>query len=164
MNPLATYSFLPWLRQGIANTIATDDGDVNVKTRASVKVSLELVGEAVGPGPDLTAPVAQDIALYGPGDIIGIDPRAIVRTDPQPWITNYESNYLAAIEFYDEDFPWRYSPMKPGAGGAQLRPWLALIVLDETEFKDGKNVHDRPLPYISVLDAKSLPPAGELWA
>ena len=27
MSALATYSFLPWLRQGIANTITTADGD-----------------------------------------------------------------------------------------------------------------------------------------
>ncbi len=164
MSALATYSFLPWLRQGIANTIASQDGDPSVKTRASVHVALQLAGDPVGGGAELTQTVAQDIALYGPGDIIGIDTRAIVRTDPLPWITNYESNYLAAIEFYDEDFLWRYSPAAPAPGGLRLRPWLTLVVLDETEFDEGKNILNRPLPYFVVHDVKSLPPAADLWA
>ena len=43
--------------------------------------------------------------LYGPGDIIGIDAGLIVRTEPRHWITNFETNYLPFVEFYDEDFP-----------------------------------------------------------
>src|SRR5262249_27771084 len=41
---------------------------------------------------------------------------------------------------------------------------IALVVLQESEFDDGKNILDRPLPYITVKDAKSLPPPDELWA
>ena len=73
-------------------------------------MELDLAGNPVGGGAPLTATVAQDIALYGPGDIVGIDARAVIRTEPRDWITNFESNYLAAIDFYDEDFPWRYTP------------------------------------------------------
>ena len=46
----------------------------------------------------------------------------------------------------------------------RLRPWLALIVLTEGEFTDGKNVKDRPLPYIDVADLGVFPRADELWA
>ena len=164
MSTLSTYSFLPWLRQGIANTIQSADGDSSVKTRATAKVEVQLKGDPIGGGAALTQNIDQDIALYGPGDIIGIDPRAIVRTDPRPWVTNFESNYLAAIEFYDEDFPWRYTPAAPDGSGLRLRPWLTLIVLDESEFDEGKNALDRPLPYISVHDLKSLPLSADLWA
>ena len=45
-------------------------------------------------------------------DIIGIDPRAVVRTEPRDWITNFESNYLPAIDFYE------------GLGAKVLREWL----------------------------------------
>ena len=38
---------------------------------------------------------------------------------------NFESNYLAAVDFYDEDFPWRYTP-GAGRAGLQLRPWITL--------------------------------------
>jgi hypothetical protein len=165
MNPTATYSFLPWLRQGIANTITVADGDASVKIRASINVTLQLSGDPVdGGGPELTKPVRRDIALYGPGDIVGIDTNCIFRTDPHPWITNFEPNYLAAVEFYDEDFPWRYTPAAPDGTGLRLRPWIALVVLEETEFTEGQNALDRPLPYITVPDVTVFPQADELWA
>jgi hypothetical protein len=162
MSALPTYSFLPWLRQGIANTIATSDGDAGVKTRASVHVELQLSGDPVGGGAELTQTVAQDIALYSPGDIIGIDERAVVRTEPRHWITNFEANYLPAVDFYDEDFAWRYTPA--AADGTKLRPWVALVALEESEFEEGTNVANRPLPFITIADASVLPPADELWA
>ena len=162
MNPIATYSFLPWLRQGIANTITSADHDAGVKTRASVHVELQLSGDPVGGGAELTQTVARDIALYGPGDIVGIDQRAVVRTEPRDWITNFESNYLPAVDFYDEDLPWRYTPAAPDS--TRLRPWIALIVLEEGEFDEGKNAANRPLPSISIGDPSVLPNADELWA
>jgi hypothetical protein len=163
MSSLGTYSFLPWLRQGIANTIASPDNDAGVKTRASVHVALQVAGDPVTGTTELSAPLAQDIALYGPGDIIGIDSRAIFRTDPRPWITNYESNYLAAVEFYDEDFLWRYTPAAPDRSGLRLRPWLTLVVLQESEFSEDQSV-GRPLPCIAIPDHGALSPADELWA
>jgi hypothetical protein len=170
MSPVATYSFLPWLRNGIANTIVSADGDLSVETRAMIHVQLALSGDPVGGGAELTQSIAQDVALYGPGDIVGIDSRAIVRTEPRTWITNFESNYLAAVEFYDPDFPWRYTPATSdtpdGAGGGNLhlRPWIALIVLEEGEFSEGQNLLGRPLPYVTVADATLFPSAVELWA
>ena len=50
--------------------------------------------------------------LVGPGDIVGINRRAVVRTEPRNGVTDFEPNYLAFIEFYDEDFPWRYTPAR----------------------------------------------------
>ena len=164
MITIATYSFLPWLREGVANTITAVDGDNTVKTRATINVALQLTGEAVGGGAPLTQPLSQNIALYGPGDIIGIDSRAIVRLEPHNWITNFESNYFPAIDFYDEDFPWRYTPAAPDGTGLKLRPWIALIVLTEKEFQEGQNGGNRPLPYITVPDASVFPPADQLWA
>ena len=92
VRPIANYSFLPWLRQGIANTITAADGDTSVATRATTKVEVQVEGSPVAGGVALTQTVAQNIALYGPGDIIGIDERAIVRTEPRNWISNFESN------------------------------------------------------------------------
>ncbi len=164
MKTIATYSFLPWLRQGVANTIKSADGDPAVKVRASINVALQLSGDPVGGGPELTQAISQDVALYGPGDIIGIDSRAIIRTEPRPWITNFEANYLPAVEFYDEDFLWRYTPAAADSSGLHLRPWIALIVLAENEFQEGQNTLNRPLPYITVPDASVFPPADQLWA
>ena len=52
--------------------------------------------------------------VLGPGDVVGINPRAIVKTEPRNWVTDFESNYLPYIEFYEEDFPWRFTPATRG--------------------------------------------------
>jgi hypothetical protein len=165
MKTIATYSFLPWLRQGVANTIASADGDPTVKTRAMIDVALQLSGDPVTSGnPELQQPISQKVQLYSPGDIIGIDSRSIVRLEPRNWVTNFESNYLPGIDFYDEDFAWRYTPAAPDGSRLHLRPWIALVVFTEKEFADGKMTADRPLPFITVPDATVFPPADQLWA
>jgi hypothetical protein len=163
MSTIGNYSFLPWLRQGLANQIKSQDGDPLVKLRASVDVTLELAGEKVGGGSE-TATVTRPVALFGPSDIIGIETRAIVRIEPRDWpcITNFEPNYVPHIEFYDEDFPWRYTPAAPNQH--RLRPWIALVVLQEGEFADGKNLAGKPLPFIEVPDLDVFPLAAQLWA
>ena len=163
MKPLGTYSFLPWLRQGLANQIDANDFDNNVKIRASVTVQLDATGTKLEGGGDLSVPISRPVALFGPGDIVGMDRRAIVRVEPRDWITNFEPNYLPHIEFYDEDFPWRYTPAKPDAKG-RLRPWITLVVLKEGEFTEGKNLKDKPLPFVDVPDLSVFPRADELWA
>jgi hypothetical protein len=160
---VSAYTFLPWLRHGLANRISAPDSPVSTAPRASVQVDLELTGAALDGG-TLTRPIPRAVDLYGPGDVVGIESRAIVRTDPRHWITNFEPNYLAAIEFYDEDFPWRYTPAAPStAGPSRLRPWIALLVLAEDEFDDA-SVPDRPLPSIAIKDTTALPAPDELWA
>lgn len=163
MSEIATYSFLPWLRQGIANRIEQVEGDTNIQLRASVNVGLTLEGKK---GENtLSRNVERDVSLFGPGDIIGIESKAIIKNEPRNWITNFESNYLPYIDFYDEDFPWRYTPAAPNLPLHRLRPWLALVVLKEEEFKDGQNIQGRPLPFIEVADvAATFPPQADLWA
>ncbi len=162
MSPLpGTYSFLPWLRLGLANQIdATSIGPG--ESRARIPVALTLGGTALD-GTALSQAVTRAVPLYGPGDIIGIDRRAVVRMEPRDRVTNFEPNYLPFIEFYDEDFPWRYTPEVPA--GHRLRPWIALVVLKESEFEDvGRNA-DRPLGCIHVDGAEFVfPPFDQLWA
>jgi hypothetical protein len=161
--PIGTYSFLPWLRQGLANQINTADFDNAVKVRAQVNVPLEAKGDKPAGGTDAVV-VNRPVALFSAGDIVGIDKRTIFRTEPRDWITNFEPNYLAHIEFYDEDFCWRYTPAAPDLAKGRLRPWITLIVLEESEFTDGKNVKDKPLPYIDVSNIGVFPKADQLWA
>ena len=161
---LGTYSFFPWLRQGIANRIESADHDPAVKTRASIAVDLRLLGSG-GEAGDTSVVVPRQVALYGPGDIVGLDPRTVLKTEPQAWITNFEPNYLPYVDFYEEDLPWRYTPAAPA--GARLRPWLSLVVLAEDEFVDGGNLLGKPLPFIEVTAeplASVFPKAAELWA
>ena len=82
----------------------------------------------------------------------------IVRTEPLNWITDFEPNYLAFAEFYDEDFVWRYTPAAPV--GENLRPWIYLLVLKEDEFERTKR--SNPLPSITIK-TNDFPPADETW-
>jgi hypothetical protein len=157
MSTLATYSFLPWLRQGLANRIGAPASGV----RATVRVDLQIAASGGGSG-NVTQTVGRDVALFGPGDVVGIDPRAIVRVEPRPFSTNFEPNYLAHIEFYDEGFPWRYTPAAPSAG--RLTPWMALVVLEEGEFTEGAALSGRPLPFVQLASLSVLPPAAGMWA
>ncbi len=156
---LGTYAFLPWLRQGVANAITAPPAS---GARASIHVEIDLAGNPIAGGAQLTQAIAQDVSLYGPGDIIGIDPRAVIRTEPRAGVNTFESNYLAGVDFYDEDFPWRYTPTP--AAGLQLSPWIALIVLKQSEYAEGTNLASRPLPFITLTDPTVLPVAAELWA
>jgi hypothetical protein len=167
VSPLPTYTFLPWLRRGIANEINRADGDASVKVRATLPIDLTLTGYEADGG-TLTENVHREVDLVGPGDVLGIEPRAIFKVEPRNWITNFEPNYLPFIEFYDEDFPWRYVPAAPDVPRHRLRPWICLAVLTEEEFVEGVNVLGRPLPYVELaagLDPLDvLPPPAELWA
>ena len=153
---IARYQFHSWSRKGISLNIDTaDDLGTGTETqleRAEIPISVTLNDTAQ----------TKDFLLIGPGDIIGVNPNMIVRTEPLNWITNFEPNYLSFVEFYDEDFAWRYTPASPS--GVKLRPWLMLLVLTEDEFQRGAN--QVPLPSIKIKVKDVFPPVTEsnLWA
>ena len=176
-DPKPHYTFLPWFRQGIATDIKqidalNVDGALLNQGRASTRIDLQIKAK------DVTRPVSKTVELYGPGDVTGIEARAIIKTEPRAGLTNFEANYLPYIEFYDEDFPWRYTPANPGGlpndssqifgNPHRLRPWLALIVLEEDEFTFDHTVSaNQSLPKV-FLKAGALngpfPPADQTWA
>ena len=102
------YRFLPWTRRGLARAHAQVDGAANLNARPLVSVGLTLQADEKGALTTVTA--NQNVRLYGPGDIVGIDTRLIVRTDPKPFTTNFEPNYLAVVDFDPPDLPWMFTP------------------------------------------------------
>ncbi|EKV01580.1 hypothetical protein Lepto7375DRAFT_3751 [Leptolyngbya sp. PCC 7375] len=169
-NHIGTYSFLPWLRQGIANQIGKTTSN---QKRATIPISLKIKGDPIkGAAPLGPIIIPENIQLFGPGDIVGSNSRAIIKVEPHHWITNFEPNYLPYIDFYDEDFPWRYTPTAPDKAKHRLSPWIMLVVLkgaeeENAEFEDGKTIKGKPLPYIKITvpDVKTVfPPADQLWA
>jgi hypothetical protein len=160
---ISRYQFHSWARKGIASTIEEPD-DLGAETsvvtqRAHINVPL-LLNENTE---------AKDFSLTGPGDVIGINRDMIVRTQPMRGVTDFEPNYLAFAEFYDEDFLWRYTPAAPKTPGAlptdpptdKLRPWLFLLVMKEDEFERTKR--NVPLPSITIKSTDVFPPANETW-
>ena len=158
---LARYTFLPWLRKGLAAKIEEED-NLNdftappvggwVKERPEIEVRVNIEAKK---GSNTTNDfIDQNIALVGPGDIIGIDHRLIVKTEPRDWVTNFEPNYFPYLEFYEPTFPWSYSPAK--AVSNKLRPWLVLVALKEEEFKKDTALFG-PLPSILVKGSDQDP-------
>jgi len=121
--PIATYSFLPYLRIGLPNKIEQADQDPSIKLRATFGLELTLESQGVtGAAAPPPENIPKQVQLYGPGDIIGVEQRAFFKTEPRDWITNFESNYFPYIDFYDEDFPWRYTPSKHDKSLQRLPP------------------------------------------
>ena len=157
---IARYIFLPWLRRGIANRIQTAAGAG--ASRATLSVSLTAKSDA---GQTPIPPVT--VRLVGPGDIASVQDLPVIRTEPRAGVTDFESNYLAAIDFYDEDFAWRYSPVPADGATHRLPPWIALLALKDGEFKR-TNIPGRSLPALvltaSAKRADLFPPVGQEWA
>ena len=153
----STYRFLPWARRGLADRIADADTGAPLAPRAKVTVGITVsnVGET---------PYA--LNLYGPGDVIGVDPRMIVRTDPRAASSDAEPNYLPLIEFDPPDFPWLFTPAKAGTG-ERLRPWCVLIVVDLDRVDAPRTETGKPLPIVTLsaeAAATELPDLAESWA
>jgi hypothetical protein len=138
-----------------------------------VKLDFDVVG--VDGTRSTSAAPAPRVELYGPGDIIGIDVQrsdtelsgAVSRLEPRDGVTNFEPNYLACIEFLDEDFPWRYTPAPGTAGGARLAPWLALVVLkDDDECRLHRKEAEQPLDFITIENdgGRAFPNPDTMWA
>jgi len=149
----ARYQFHSWARKGIANNITEGDdlGTGTSTTIERVEVPIGVILNEEG--------LSKNFALIGPGDIIGVNREMIVRTEPLHWITDFESNYLTFLEFYDEDFLWRYTPAGPA--GSRLRPWMFLLTLKEDEFERSRR--KVPLPSINIKNKDAFPPATETW-
>ncbi|MEO7072486.1 MAG: hypothetical protein ABI300_05760, partial [Rhodanobacter sp.] len=159
------YRFVPWSRRGLACAHTNvDTASGTLATRPRITVGLTLQAQQDG---NKAAAVAGnvDLALYGPADIIGIDQRLVVRTDPRPDTTNFEPNYLAMVEFDPPDFPWLLTPAHADEHD-RLRPWLVLVVVERSVVAAPVLRAGRPLPSISLTAEQvtsELPDLSESW-
>ncbi|MEQ1528269.1 MAG: hypothetical protein ABL925_03065 [Methylococcales bacterium] len=149
--------FYPWVRQGAATNITLIDKisgpDAELQpANVQLPISLWLNDDQTLP-PD----ISQTVRLYGPRDVTGIDPRQIVRMEPHPLTTNFEPNYLPAIEFDSPDFPWLFSPLAAGEN-QRLRPWIVLVVIKK---QDGVELNRQPEKTLPILSIQAPAKPGE---
>ena len=159
--PAAQLRFLAWSRSGLAAVLPDSDG-ASPPAHPTVDVGITVTN--AGPG-------GIPLELYGPGDVVGIDPRLIVRTEPKPFTTNYEPNYLPAIEFDRPDFPWLFTPAAAPTAPAtadRLRPWLVLVIVERQPGVSLGVQPGAPLPVLHITapasPADELPDLAESWA
>jgi hypothetical protein len=146
---MASYDFVPYALTGLSAAMQTP----STGARASTHVTLPLSDDKGG-----SDTAEQDVTLFGPGDVLGVDPGQIVRRYPSPGSTNAEETFHAHIEFDRPELPWAFSAQTPGD---RLRAWLALVVLerDEVEWEPAQ----AGLQPIMSVPAALLPPLDSAW-
>ena len=156
--------YLPYLRQGIA-ALADPTPASGKRTVIPVKVNVRV--EEKGKQP-VEETVEREVALYGPGDVLGIDERAVSRMAPAPDTENFEPSLTPFIQFAEPDLLWRYSTRKE-ADNRNWLPWLSLVVLkagddrDEGEFVPLRNQRPGLPARIQLKAHATLPDLKESW-
>lgn len=154
------YRFLPWVRHGLAAAHTLPD-PLNAPLAAHPGIA---IGVRIAQNPGNPVPV--QMRSFGAGDVIGIDTRLIVRTEPRPQVHDFEANFLACIDFDPPDFPWAFTPAAADEHG-RLRPWLVLLVLETAKVALPRIQAPALLPVIQVkaADAASeLPDLAQSWS
>jgi len=155
----ASVVFLPWVRQGFAARLANPDPlSGALPAQAPLGVTLAVNGAEAASMP---------VRLFGPADVLGIDPGQVVRTEPPAGTIDYEANDLAAVEFDNPDLPWLFTPAAADSQG-RLRPWLVLVVLRRQDGVRLRAPRVEPLPVLEIgapaRPAEELPDLAQSWA
>lgn len=156
-------TFLPWVQTSLGSAALMNPSQ-SQGLRPTLELSATLAIDA-GTSRNQTQTVASTTAeIYGPGDVLGINQRAILATVPVPDAVGFSPLQLAAIDFKEEDLPWRYSMrMAPAlaaiaatattaavvATAAAPLPWCMLLVLRADEF-EALPLTGQPLPSIKI--------------
>ncbi len=145
-----TLTFLPWLRAGLTGAVTAQDGTAGLTNRAVLPVTLAL---------EETAIAAPETHVLGPGDVVGIDARQVIRLYPPDLTSGHETTHWPCVEFDDPTLPWLFTPAAPSATG--LRPWITLVVCSQ----EGATLAPGPQPGMTVLtaDAAELPDLADVY-
>jgi len=155
-----SYTFLSWLRSGVAAAIEAQPQSVGAGRRAKLQVGVNVSGTGL---PAQTGTI--DLDVLGPGDVSGIDARQVIRTFPVAGTLDFTATYHAHVEFDRPDLPWMFTPFGPAATGA-LRPWICLVVVEAGA--DAMITPSLPLPMLTVTgtEVAALPALSDAhrWA
>lgn len=154
----ASYHFLSWTRRGLATAIDRQDTlGPGQPAQASAAVGVSVVGHGQ---------IDHAAKLRGPGDVIQLTERQVIRTDPVDGAVGVEPNYFAQVQFDRPDLPWLFTPAAPA--GERLRPWLVLVVVDLDGEQGCRLEQGSPLPVLQVPPGAAAqlpdPSASHLWA
>ena len=146
---MAAVTFLPWARAGAGATINAA-GPAMGANRPSAQVVLAVSktldntpATTIVPAgsPAGTPSVAVTMPLLGPGDVLGLAPGQVIRSEPADGATGVLSTVFAVVEFGDLTLPWLFTPAAenigwpggtaPPPGGHRLLPWLCLAVVPD---------------------------------
>ena len=118
---LEAYDFVPYALTGLSAAMTTPGAGARATTHVTIPIADDKGG---------TGKAERDVTLYGPGDVLGIDPSQVVRRYPPPGSTNAEETFHAHIEFDRPELPWAFSAATPGV---RMPAWIALVVFEREE-------------------------------
>ena len=141
--------YFPWVRKGLSNRLIEVDtlgvvrDDLPLAKRRPV-LSITTEHEVIPPIIDtkekkekespkkspMSVSETKDVQFISPGDIISVNSDAILKSAPKNGGDGFAVQHFPYIEFWEPDFLWRYTPACPN--GDRLRPWLALLVCEES--------------------------------
>ena len=151
---VGTYSFLPCLRNGLANKIAAPDGTRRSASAPASRSTLELGASALDGGHAHTSRLPQRRPIRARRRGRHRPARHLCKTEPRNWITNFEPNYLPYIEFYEEDFP-----VALHAGARRTGAASAAAVARARRAGGGRVRRTRPSRTAAPVRSRSRPPA-----
>ncbi len=149
--------YIPYLRTGMSARV-TSSSQTAKRTVIPVSVDIESANHK--------KQASLDIALYGPGDVLGFQEKTILKVHPAHDLKNFNVSYIPYVEFAEPDFLWRYSTLKKKDSWI---PWISLIVLKN---KDGEEAGEFELlprtkpnlpPLIKLSSDAILPDLKEAW-
>lgn len=146
--------YLPWVRAGVGTLVTGAWGP----PRATVPIQATVTGRVSG-----SAVRTLTATVLGPGDVTGLDPRQVIRTEPVDGASNSEPSLLACVEFDEPALPWLFTPAAPDED--RLRPWLVLVVVPVAAVElDQDAGAPRPLLRIAASAGEQLPDLDQSWA
>lgn len=135
-------NLVPFLRKGLSQYIK--DGQTTQGSRAVIDFTVEVEGTKAKNAPSGLPSgfsAVKSLSLVGPADVKQVNPGIISHFYPPAVNTQrFNPTTMPFMEFYEADFPWRYTPLP--AVGNQCASWLVLVAVNEEEYtivtKEGK--------------------------
>src|SRR5215472_8494015 len=150
---LDRYVLLPHARAGIAAAHATPFA-WSLPARGSVQIKVPVNDERGGIDAEMR------MNVFGPADVLEIDPRQVIRTFPKADAANAEVDDLVHVEFDRPDLPWLFTPAGPDGAG-YLVPWITLVVAERRRLEWGEQ---RGTVRLAKIRRDQLQPLGDAWA
>ena len=135
---MSVIHILPNLRKGLSHRITpgvTDPEGLRPGFQVEVQMSGHPAGKKAGKenvpiggdGPSLS----RSFYLAGPVDVQSIREDTVSLAVPADKSKGVSFEYMPFLEFHEEDFPWRYTPLP---SSDKLVPWLLLLACKDGEF------------------------------
>ncbi|MGW5217972.1 hypothetical protein ACWEQA_08895 [Nocardia sp. NPDC004085] len=150
---LDRYVFMPHARTGIAAALTTPF-DWNLPSRAAVELKVPVVDERGSVDAEMR------VRVYGPADVLEVDPRQVIRAFPKDDAVDAEVDDLVHVEFDRPDLPWLFTPAGPDEQG-RLVPWLTLVVAQKRLVEFGEQ---RGSVRVARIRRDQLQPLHDAWA